>query len=53
VRRIDDGVRAAGTHEVTWNGVAQGGGRAASGVYFSRLIVDGVAVDASRMVLVQ
>ncbi len=53
VHRLDDGRREAGTHALEWRGETDTGGRAASGVYFYRLIVDGTVVDAARMVLVQ
>ena len=53
VRRLDDGRREAGAHAIPWRGETDTGGRAASGVYFYRLIVDGTVVDAARMVLVQ
>jgi glucose/arabinose dehydrogenase len=43
----------AGSHEVVWRGESERGGQAASGVYFCRLIVDGIAVDSSRLVLVK
>jgi hypothetical protein len=53
VRLLEDGAREAGEHSVAWRGETDGGGRAASGVYFYRLIVDGATVDSARMVLVQ
>lgn len=53
VKRLEAGTREAGTHEVAWRGETGTGGRATSGVYFYRLIVDGVARDTARMVLVQ
>jgi len=53
VRRIDAGVPGAGAHEAVWDGTSESGTRVASGVYFCRLIVDGVAVDARRMVLLE
>lgn len=53
VRVLDQGAREAGAHDVTWRGETDAGGRAASGVYFYRLLVDGVARDTARMVLVQ
>ena len=53
VKRLEAGTRKAGVHEVGWRGETDTGGRAASGVYFYRLIVDGIVRDAARMVLVQ
>ncbi len=53
VRLIDQGTREAGTHSLPWRGETDAGTRAASGVYFYRLIVDGVARDSDRMVLLQ
>ena len=53
VRRFDLPHAGAGAHDVTWRGDTDGGIRVASGVYFCRLVVDGVAVGAARMVLVQ
>ena len=38
VRRVTDEVLPAGEHSVTWNGVDERGGRAASGIYFVRMI---------------
>jgi len=42
VRLLVDGVQAAGRHQVRWDGRTDDGMRAASGVYFARLIGDGV-----------
>lgn len=53
VRQFDLAHAAAGSHGVEWRGETDRGGHAASGVYFCRLIVDGMAVDSSRLVLVQ
>jgi glucose/arabinose dehydrogenase len=53
VRQLESGARGAGEHLVPWSGETDRGERAASGVYFARLIVDGFAVGATRMVLVQ
>ncbi|HEX5132028.1 MAG TPA: PQQ-dependent sugar dehydrogenase [Candidatus Krumholzibacteria bacterium] len=53
VQRIDDGMRAAGAHDTVWRGETSRGGRAASGVYFYRLVVDGRSFDARRLVLVE
>ncbi|MEZ4647707.1 MAG: FlgD immunoglobulin-like domain containing protein, partial [Candidatus Eisenbacteria bacterium] len=40
---VDDGPRAAGTHQVVWNGLDEDGGMVASGVYWMRLVADGDA----------
>ncbi|HXV13846.1 MAG TPA: PQQ-dependent sugar dehydrogenase [Candidatus Krumholzibacteria bacterium] len=53
VRMLEQGSRDAGAHDLTWRGETDAGGRAASGVYFYRLLLDGVARDTARMVLVQ
>ena len=53
VRQFALGNAATGAHDVHWRGESDRGGTAASGVYFCRLIVDGTAVDASRLVLVK
>ncbi len=53
IRMLDHGSRAKGAHEIAWRGETDAGGRAASGVYFYRLFVDGIATDSARMVLVQ
>ncbi|MBD3161809.1 MAG: hypothetical protein GF346_05980, partial [Candidatus Eisenbacteria bacterium] len=38
VRRLDEGIRTAGSHEVIWDGSDAAGKRLASGVYFGRLL---------------
>lgn len=53
VRRLVSGARPAGEHQARWSGETDHGGRAASGVYFARLVVDGAAAGATRLVLVQ
>jgi len=53
VRLLEHGARPAGVHAIAWRGETEAGGRAASGVYFYRPLVDGVARDSARMVLVQ
>jgi flagellar hook assembly protein FlgD len=50
VRNIDLGRQAAGWHDVRWEGDAEGGGRAAPGVYFVRLITDEARMN-QRVVL--
>jgi agmatine deiminase len=41
----------AGPHEVSWSGVEDGGGRAASGVYFFRLVHNGDIVSRKGVLL--
>ncbi len=48
VRRLEDGIRSAGPHAVTWNGTDDRGRAVPAGVYFVRLSANGVA--ASRRV---
>jgi glucose/arabinose dehydrogenase len=43
----------AGSHDVVWNGETDRNTRVASGVYYCRLIVDGMAVDSARLVFVK
>lgn len=43
VRRLHRGTQAAGRHEVSWNGLDDGGRRVASGPYFVRLRSDTVS----------
>jgi hypothetical protein len=53
VCRLESSFRAKGEHSVVWRGENDHGQPVASGVYFCRLAADGVAVGATRMVLVQ
>lgn len=54
VRTLVAGAKPAGTHELTWNGLDDGGNRLASGAYFYRLSVDGSVQDATeKMVLLK
>jgi hypothetical protein len=53
VRTIDVARAGAGAHDVLWRGDTDTGSRVASGVYFCRMVVDGRATAATRMVLVQ
>jgi len=53
VRQFEFSSAGSGPHEVVWRGETDRGSHVASGVYFCRLIVDGTAVDSSRLVLVQ
>lgn len=52
IRTLVDGRRAAGQHEVIWDGTGDGGAPAASGVYFARLSAGDAAVT-TRMTLVK
>ena len=42
---------SAGQHEVIWNGRMTNGERAAAGVYFYRLVVNGEASPTRRLVV--
>jgi len=53
VRTLVDGGVPAGFHTATWDGTDSRGHLGASGVYFSRLAVDGVPVETRRMVLLK
>ncbi|HET6349079.1 MAG TPA: PQQ-dependent sugar dehydrogenase [Candidatus Krumholzibacteria bacterium] len=53
VRWFDLGARSAGAHDVVWRGDTRTGNRAPSGVYYCRLLVDGIATDSATMVMVQ
>ena len=52
VRRQDLGVLGAGSHSVPWDGLAVGGERCATGVYFARLTA-GQEIATCRVVLVR
>ena len=47
-----DGVKAPGVHSAVWDGTDDRGRRLASGVYFSRLLVDGEP-DVAKMVMLK
>ena len=51
VRTLTDGFRAAGSHQITWNGADEGGRRLARGVYMLRTRV-GVSSRTQKLVLV-
>jgi hypothetical protein len=51
VRTLDDGLREAGTHAVTWDGRDERGRASAAGVYFLRLATD--AGTSTRKVVVR
>lgn len=53
VRTLVEGPAAAGPHEVAWDGRDESGRTLASGVYFSRLEVDGRPLAARKMLLVR
>lgn len=46
IATLVDGVRNAGAHTVRWDGTSDAGAPVATGVYFARLVAEGV--DASR-----
>ncbi len=51
VRTLVDGARGVGRHVETWNGLADDGGRAASGAYLARLTADGTTGMLKMMLL--
>ncbi len=53
VRTLVEGAVDAGDHAVAWNGADADGGRVASGVYFVRMSVDGVAPQVRKLVLLK
>jgi predicted GH43/DUF377 family glycosyl hydrolase len=53
VRQLHSGREEIGTHDVTWDGRADGGASLSSGVYFYRLSVDGRSVDTKKMILLK
>jgi hypothetical protein len=52
VRELTDGTRPAGHYAETWNGMTDGGSRAASGVYFYRLTA-GTFIETKKMILLR
>jgi hypothetical protein len=52
VTTLVDGWQAAGRKTVVWDGLAGGGARAASGVYFYRLTAPGYE-NTKKMVLLE
>jgi hypothetical protein len=52
VRRLETGVRSAGTHSVTWQGDDEQGRRLSSGMYFARFVA-GTVDQTQRLVLVK
>jgi len=52
VKTLVDGKMAAQQHEVVWDGTNNGGDRAASGVYFYKLVADG-KVFTDKMVMLK
>lgn len=52
VRTLVDGVRAAGTHRVVWQGLGDDGAEVASGVYYVRLVAD-AQIRTQKMTLVK
>ncbi len=53
IARVDGGLRGAGPGALAWDGREAQGARAVSGVYFARLLVDGNAIGAARLVLLR
>ena len=52
VRTLTNGVRQPGEHAVRWDGHDDEGARAAGGVYFVRLLVEGIVAASRQLVLV-
>lgn len=53
VQVLSEKMYPAGLHSVAWNGLTSSGRRAATGVYFFKLTVDGRPVGGRRMVMVR
>ena len=53
VRNLENTERTPGTYVVEWNGRNTAGVAQASGVYYYRLLIDGVFADTRRMVLLK
>lgn len=53
VSRIDGETRKPGRWDVTWSGDAGNGGRAAPGVYFLRMRVDGRPVEDRKVIMLR
>ncbi len=51
VRTLVDGMLSAGEHRTTWNGQADGGRTAPTGLYFYRLVVDGTKETRKALLL--
>jgi hypothetical protein len=51
VRTLVDQDAASGTFRSSWDGVMDGGGKAARGVFFARLAVDGQTLDTKKVVV--
>ena len=51
VRTLDGGPRAAGMHQVCWDGTNERGQSVATGVYFYRLTADGLVATRSMLLL--
>jgi hypothetical protein len=52
VAEITNSIYSAGTHQVVWNGRTDAGMQASSGVYFVRLVADGLT-DTKKIVLMK
>lgn len=50
---LKQGHQPAGYHSTNWNGLTSDGRRAATGVYFYRLTVDGKSVGARKVVIIK
>ena len=52
IRTLIHADRPAGSHRVVWNGLSESGAKAASGIYFARLVAPG-ATAARKLVLLR
>ena len=48
---VRDAFMHGGTHQIAWNGIRDGGGRASSGVYFYMFRADGVEMSSKLVLL--
>ncbi|HEU4333273.1 MAG TPA: FlgD immunoglobulin-like domain containing protein, partial [Candidatus Eisenbacteria bacterium] len=53
VRTLVDRNQAAGLHQTRWNGMTDGGDRAASGVYFYRITYPDGSISAKKMMILR
>ena len=53
VRLLAEGQRPPGLHSVSWNGLGESGQRSNSGVYFTRLVVDGKRIGQQKITILK
>lgn len=53
IRLLADGERPGGLHAISWDGTDDRGQRAGSGVYFTRLIVDGKRIGEQKVTILR